>query len=109
MRIRNSLLIAAGLAAATIASAQDQPAAPVDHIDTARIVPTFTPPDGPETKGPGKELLSQGIFYAGDASFDLPLEEARALRNRLGMEHRAPLFLAHRLHRDAEGAASHQE
>lgn len=109
MRFRKAVLIAALLTAAGAASAQEQPAVPVDHIDTARITPTFTPPDGPESKGPGKELLSQGIFYAGDAHFDLPLDEANALRDRLGMEKRAPLFLAHRLHRDSEGVASHQE
>lgn len=109
MRISRVLLIPACLAGAVPALAQEQTTGPVDHIDTARIAPTFAPPDGPESKGPGKDLLSQGIYYAGDASFDLPLEEARALRNRLGMEHRAPLFLAHRLHRDAEGVASHQE
>jgi hypothetical protein len=108
MGIRNILSIAAFLAA-TAASAQEQPAAPVDHIDTARVMPFSAPPAGPQSKSPGKELLSQGIYYAGDASFDLPLEEARALRERLGMEHRAPLFLAHRLHRDSEGVASHQE
>ncbi|HMJ92629.1 MAG TPA: hypothetical protein VK472_00870 [Allosphingosinicella sp.] len=110
MRIRHIFLIAAlAAAAATTASAQEQPAGPVDHIDTARILFAAEPPTGAQSKSPGKELLSQGIFYAGDASFDLPLEEARALRERLGMEHRAPLFLAHRLHRDSEGVASHQE
>ena len=109
MPVRKILLTAILLAVAGAAAAQEQPLVPVDHIDTARIAPTFTPPDGPESKGPGKELLSQGIFYAGDALFDLPTEEANALRDRLGMEKRAPLFLAHRLHRDPEGVASHQE
>ncbi|HEY5721542.1 MAG TPA: hypothetical protein VIT45_04395 [Allosphingosinicella sp.] len=109
MPIRNIVPTALLAAAAASAAAQEPPAGPVDHIDTARIAPTFTPGDGPQSKSPGKELLSQGIYYAGDASFDLPLEQARALRERLGMEHRAPLFLAHRLHRDSEGVASHQE
>jgi hypothetical protein len=109
MSVRKAILIASLLATAGAASAQEQPAGPVDHIDTARIVFAATPPAGPKSKSPGKELLDQALYYAGDASFDLPLEEARALRERLGMEHRAPLFLAHRLHRDAEGVASHQE
>lgn len=109
MRIQKTVLIAAVLFAATAASAQEPPAGPVDHLDTARILFPAEPPAGPQSKSPGKELLSQGIFYAGDASFDLPLEEANAIRDRLGMEKRAPLFLAHRLHRDAEGAAQHQE
>ena len=109
MAIRKIVLTALMLAAAGRASAQVQPAGPVDHVDTARIMPMFEMPDGPQSKSPGKELLSQGILQAGGASFDLPLEEARAIRERLGIEHRAPLFLAHRLHRDSEGAASHQE
>ena len=109
MRIRNTCLIPALLAAATAASAQEPPAGPVDHVDTARIIPAFTPPSGPQSKSPGKELLSQGLYYAGDAFFDLPLEEAGRFANGFGMEHRAPLFLAHRLHRNSEGVASHQE
>jgi hypothetical protein len=109
MPVRKAILTASLLAAAGAASAQEQPAGPLDHIDTARVIHAFTAPDGPQSKSAGKELLDQGLYYAGDASFDLPLEEARALRERLGMEHRAPLFLAHRLHRDAEGVASHQE
>jgi hypothetical protein len=107
MRLQMIALIVHLLAGA--ASAQAQTAAPVDHVDTARILSDASPPDGPRSKAPGKDLLSQDIVYAGGASFDLPLEEARALRNRFGMEHRAPLFLAHRLHRDSNGMASHRE
>ena len=109
MPVRKIIIGAFLLASTGPAAAQEQPAVPVDHIDTARIIPLSAPMAGPQSKAPGKELMSHGIFYAGDALFDLPLEEANALRDRLGMEKRAPLFLAHRLHRDAEGVASHQE
>ena len=110
MRIRKIVLVTAVLVFATAAaSAQDQAAGPVEDLDTARIVRELTPPAGPQSKGPGKELLSQAIYFAGDAYFDLSAEEDKALRERFGMEKRAPLFLAHRLRRDSEGIPIHQE
>jgi hypothetical protein len=110
MRIQKIALISACLAAAAApASAQDQPSGPGEEVEAAKILHDSTPPAGAQLKAPGRELLSQGIHYAGDANFDLPPEQAKALRDRFGMEKGAPLFLAHRLRRDSEGVPTHQE